>query len=68
LGCLYLFELIVKFKDVKKALVAYNIGEESFRLMLKSGEKLPKFFLSKVVKNYKELKKKYEKNVPEEKA
>jgi soluble lytic murein transglycosylase-like protein len=63
LGSLYLFELIVKFKDVKKALVAYNVGEETMHLRLKSGETLPKFFLSKVTKNYKELKKKYEKSV-----
>jgi soluble lytic murein transglycosylase len=59
LGTLYLFELILKFKDVKKALVAYNVGEDALKLRLKSGQKLPVYFLSKVLKTYKELKEKY---------
>ena len=60
LGTLYLFELILKFKDVKKALVAYNVGEDALKLRLRSGQKLPAYFLSKVLKTYKELKEKYE--------
>ncbi len=60
LGTLYLFELILKFKDVKKALVAYNVGEDALKLRLRSGEKIPAYFLSKVLKTYKELKEKYE--------
>jgi len=59
LGTLYLFELILKFKDVKKALVAYNLGEDALKLRLRSGQKLPAYFLSKVLKTYKELKEKY---------
>lgn len=60
LGTLYLFELILKFKDVKKAIVAYNLGENAYRLRVKSGEKLPTYFLAKVLKQYEELKSKYE--------
>jgi soluble lytic murein transglycosylase len=60
LGTLYLFELILKFKDVKKALVAYNVGEDALKLRLRSGQKLPVYFLSKVLKTYKELQEKYE--------
>jgi soluble lytic murein transglycosylase-like protein len=60
LGTLYLFELILKFKDVKKALVAYNVGEDALKLRLRSGQKLPVYFLSKVLKTYKELKERYD--------
>ena len=60
LGSLYLFELILKFKDVKKAIIAYNVGENALKLRLKAGGKPPTYFLSQVVKKYKELKAKYD--------
>ncbi len=60
LGTLYLFELILKFKDVKKAIIAYNLGENALKLRLKQGQRLPTYYLSKVLKKYKELKEKYE--------
>jgi soluble lytic murein transglycosylase len=60
LGSLYLFELILKFKDVKKAIIAYNVGENALQLRLKAGEKPPSRFLSDVVKKYKELKERYD--------
>jgi len=60
LGTLYLFELILKFKDVKKAIIAYNLGENALKLRLKEGRKAPTYFLSKVLKKYRELKRKYE--------
>jgi soluble lytic murein transglycosylase len=60
LGTLYLFELVLKFKDVKKAIVAYNVGENALRLRLKQGGKLPNYYLSKVMKQYKELKERYD--------
>jgi soluble lytic murein transglycosylase len=59
LGTLYLFELIMKFKDVKKAIMAYNLGENALRLRIRSGNKLPTRYLSRVLKNYKELREKY---------
>jgi soluble lytic murein transglycosylase-like protein len=60
LGTLYLFEQILKFKDVKKALVAYNLGDTALKLRLKSGQKPPTYFLRKVLKKYQELKEKYD--------
>jgi len=60
LGSLYLFELIMKFKDVKKAIMAYNLGENALRLRMRSGNKLPTRYLSKVLRNYKRLKEKYD--------
>ncbi len=60
LGTLYLFEQILKFKDVKKALVAYNLGDTALKLRLKSGQKPPTYFLRKVLKKYEELKEKYD--------
>jgi soluble lytic murein transglycosylase len=59
-GSLYLFELILKFQDVKKAIIAYNQGEGSLRLKLKSGQVLPKFFYQRFVHNYNFLKARYD--------
>ncbi len=59
LGSLYLFELILKFGDVKKALVAYNVGETRLRNRLITGEKMPQQYLRKVMERYKELCEKY---------
>jgi soluble lytic murein transglycosylase len=61
LGSLYLFELILKFQDVRKAIIAYNFGENALRLRMKEGGDLPKIFLSRVVNHYKKLKEKYAK-------
>jgi soluble lytic murein transglycosylase len=60
LGTLYLFELILKFKDVKKAIIAYNLGENALKLRLKRGQNPPTYFLRKVLKKYEELKEKYD--------
>ncbi len=59
-GSLYLFELILKFRDVKKAIIAYNQGEESLRFRLKSGKELPRLFYQRFVNNYNFLKARYE--------
>jgi len=60
-GSLYLFELILKFGDVKQAIVAYNQGEASLRLRMKYGNNIPEFFYQRFQDNYKILKEKYEK-------
>jgi soluble lytic murein transglycosylase-like protein len=60
LGALYLFELILKFKDVKKAIIAYNLGENALKLRLRQGQKPPTYFLRRVLKKYEELKEKYD--------
>ncbi len=58
-GSLYLFELILKFRDVKKALIAYNLGETELRHRLITGQKIPSQYLKKVLVRYRELLKKY---------
>jgi len=60
LGALYLFELILKFKDVKKAIIAYNLGENALELRMRQGEKPPTYFLRRVLNNYQRLKEKYD--------
>jgi len=62
LGTLYLFELILKFKDVKKAIIAYNLGENALKLHLKEGQNPPTYFLRRVLKKYKELEEKYDRS------
>lgn len=58
-GSLYLFELILKFGDVKKALIAYNLGETELRHRLITGQKIPSRYLRKVMIRYRELVEKY---------
>ncbi len=60
LGSLYLYELILKFKDLKHAIVAYNLGETETRRRLRSDRPLPKMYLKRVLANYNDLKEKYE--------
>lgn len=59
LGTFHLFEQILKFGDVKKALMAYNIGETRLRGLLRRNKPLPKSYLNKVLENYKMLKESY---------
>ncbi len=60
LGTLHLFEQILEFGDIKKALVAYNYGETRLRGMIRENKPLPKRYLNKVMENYKMLKEKYQ--------
>lgn len=59
LGTLHLFEQILEFGDINKALVAYNMGETRLRGMLKRNVPLPKKYINKVMENYKMLKETY---------
>lgn len=59
LGALHLFEQILKFGDVEKAIVAYNMGETRLRGLLRRGHDLPEVYLQKVMKNYRMLKETY---------
>lgn len=59
LGTTYLFELILKFRDVKKALVAYNIGENALTGKLRLKETVPERYVNKVIKKYHMLKTAY---------
>jgi len=59
LGVHHLFEQILKFGDVRKALVAYNMGETRLRRILRQDRPLPKRYLNKVMENYRMLKETY---------
>lgn len=59
LGSLYLFELIMKFGDVKKAIIAYNLGETETRRRLLTQRELPTKYLARVMEKYQELREKY---------
>ena len=59
LGTLHLFEQILEFGDIDKALVAYNMGETRVRGMLRRNRPLPDTYINKVVDNYKRLKETY---------
>jgi len=59
LGTLHLFELILKFHDVKKALVAYNVGETRLRRLMRKQEPIPGKYLNRVLENYRKLKEEY---------
>lgn len=55
LGCLYLSELTQKFGDVKRALIAYNLGETEMRRRLMTNRKLPSQYFRKVMNRYASL-------------
>ncbi len=55
LGMLHLFEQILEFGDVKKALAAYNMGETKVRGLLRKNRDLPDMYINRVLENYKML-------------
>jgi hypothetical protein len=59
LGSLYLFELIMKYGDIRKGLIAYNLGETAMRNRLATNRKLPSQYVHKVMSTYEELLEKY---------
>lgn len=59
LGSLYLFELIMKYGDIRKGLIAYNLGETAMRNRLAANRKLPSQYVQKVMSTYEELLEKY---------
>lgn len=59
LGTFHLFEQILKFGDVQKAIVAYNVGETRLRGLIRQGRKMPDNYLLKVMENYRMLKENY---------
>jgi len=59
LGTRYLFDQILKFGDVERAIVAYNVGETRLRGLIRKGHRIPDGYLQKVVDNYKMLKETY---------
>ncbi|NIP43478.1 MAG: lytic transglycosylase domain-containing protein [candidate division Zixibacteria bacterium] len=59
LGTLYLSELIFKFKNLKHAIIAYNLGETETRRRLIADEPLPKNYVDRVLDTYHEFREKY---------
>lgn len=59
LGAFHLFEQILEFGDINKALAAYNMGETRIRGMLRRNAPLPEKYINKVLENYKMLKEIY---------
>jgi len=59
LGTFHLFEQILKFGDIKQALVSYNLGESRLRGLLRKDQPVPKDYLNKVLETYKMLKETY---------
>lgn len=59
LGTYLLFELLLKYQDVKKALVAYNYGETRMRSYLAENRPLPREYFQKVMDTYRSLKEAY---------
>lgn len=59
LGTFHLFEQILKFGDLKKALLSYNLGETRLRDMIRKQRPLPIRYLNRVLENYKMLKETY---------
>lgn len=59
LGTLHMFEQILKFGDIKKAILSYNLGETRLRGLIRQQKELPKQYLNKVLENYRMLKDTY---------
>ncbi len=60
LGTYYLFEQILKYGDIRKGLIAYNIGETRLRDLIRNGKPLPVSYMNKVMSTYKRLKESYQ--------
>lgn len=60
LGTLHLFEQIIKFKDVKKGIIAYNLGETRLRGRIRQHKALPGQYYRRVLDNYNMLKERYD--------
>lgn len=60
LGTLHLFEQIIKFKDVRKAIIAYNLGETRLRGRIREHKALPGQYYRRILDNYYMLKEKYD--------
>jgi hypothetical protein len=59
MGALHLFEMILKFRDIRKAIISYNLGESALRSHMRLNKPLPKSYLNKVLTKYSMLKERY---------
>jgi soluble lytic murein transglycosylase-like protein len=60
LGLYYLFSQVLKHGDIKKGLVAYNMGEGKLRDLIRQGKPLPSSYINKIMKTYTWLKESYQ--------
>ena len=60
LGTLHLFEQILKFRDVKTGIIAYNFGESRLRDRIREKQPLPRAYFRRIWQNYNMLKEKYD--------
>ncbi len=56
MGMYYLFEMLLRYKDLRLALVAYNCGPGFVDQMQKLGYKLPDDYVNRVMGNYERIK------------
>jgi len=59
LGTLHLFEQVLEFGDIEKAIVSYNVGETHLRGLIRQGKQIPESYLKKVLGHYQNLKENY---------
>lgn len=59
LGTRHLFEQVLLFGDVEKAILSYNLGEARLRGLIRQNKPLPQNYLNKVMKHYKMLRENY---------
>ncbi|MBU8933115.1 MAG: transglycosylase SLT domain-containing protein [candidate division Zixibacteria bacterium] len=59
LGTLHLFEQVLKFGDIKRALAAYNMGETRLRGIMRQDKPIPQVYINKVLRYYEMLKETY---------
>ena len=59
-GIRHLFEQVLKFGDIKKALVSYNMGETRLRRLMRHDRPLPGRYLKTVEEKYRMLKETYQ--------
>jgi soluble lytic murein transglycosylase len=59
MGTRHLFEQILKFSDVKQALLSYYMGEAALRGLMRQNRPLPKRYLKTIEQNYEMLKETY---------
>jgi peptidoglycan lytic transglycosylase len=56
MGMYYLFKMLLKYRDLRLALVAYNAGPGYVDGMLKRGRSLPETYVDKVMGTYEKIK------------
>jgi soluble lytic murein transglycosylase-like protein len=64
LGTHYLFELVGRFRSVKRAIIAYNYGETALHWRISTGQRLPLAYFKRVKNHYHVLREQFGHQVP----